>query len=272
MERGKIITAAGVSSGIDMGLTLVARMFGDEIAKVIQLAIEYDPQPPFDSGAPSKASPETVAYITELLGAATRDVALQTGVQNRAPSSREGLTVPPSWEDTGVIMDDLLHARNALEAAARGFDPSACDGDDAIARGQGDRFASGDSPTDVLGKAAKRVEDTAAYVYKNDRNAAELCQRLTGVSTGEAKRAIEVAGKLESLPATDAAMRAGTLSSRQADLIVSVAADDPSVERQLLKTAASGIVPLRDECIAVRARLGRIRRNGPSVSMRSGRS
>ena len=149
-------------------------------------------------------------------------------------------------------MDDLLHARNALEAAARGFDPSACDGDDAIAVvkeiGAIRRLADG-----LLGKAAKRVEDTAAYVYKNDRNAAELCQRLTGVSTGEAKRAIEVAGKLESLPATDAAMRAGTLSSRQADLIVSVAADDPSVERQLLKTAASGIVPLRDECIAVRA-------------------
>jgi transcriptional regulator GlxA family with amidase domain len=71
VERGKIITAAGVSSGIDMGLTLVARIYGEEIAKVIQLAIEYDPQPPFDSGSPSKASPETVAYITELLGAAT---------------------------------------------------------------------------------------------------------------------------------------------------------------------------------------------------------
>ena len=77
------------------------------------------------------------------------------------------------------------------------FDPSACDGDDAIAVvkeiGSIRRLADG-----VLGKAAKRVEDTAAYVYKNDRNAAELCQRLTGVSTGEAKRAIEVAGKLES--------------------------------------------------------------------------
>ena len=50
VERGKVITAAGVSAGIDMGLTLVARMFGDEVAKVVQLAIEYDPQPPFDSG------------------------------------------------------------------------------------------------------------------------------------------------------------------------------------------------------------------------------
>ena len=71
----------------------------------------------------------------------------------------------------------------------------------------------------LFGKAAKRVEDTAAYTYGNDRNAAELCQRLTGVSTGEAKRAIDAAGKLESLPATDAAVRAGTLSARAADLI-----------------------------------------------------
>jgi transcriptional regulator GlxA family with amidase domain len=68
VERGKIITAAGVSSGIDMGLTLVARLFDDEVAKAIQLAIEYDPQPPFDSGAPSKASPETLAFVSEIMG------------------------------------------------------------------------------------------------------------------------------------------------------------------------------------------------------------
>ena len=58
VTEGKIITAAGVSSGIDMGLVLVAAMEGDDMAKLIQLAIEYDPQPPFDSGAPSKVSPE----------------------------------------------------------------------------------------------------------------------------------------------------------------------------------------------------------------------
>jgi len=58
IKEGKIITAAGVSSGIDMGLSLVAALEGAEMAKLIQLAIEYDPQPPFDSGAPSKVSPE----------------------------------------------------------------------------------------------------------------------------------------------------------------------------------------------------------------------
>ena len=58
ITQGKIITAAGVSSGIDMGLVLVAALQGDEMAKVIQLAIEYDPQPPFDAGSPSKVAPE----------------------------------------------------------------------------------------------------------------------------------------------------------------------------------------------------------------------
>lgn len=53
--EGKIITAAGVSAGIDMALTLVARECGEAVAQSIQLGIEYDPQPPFNVGAPSKA-------------------------------------------------------------------------------------------------------------------------------------------------------------------------------------------------------------------------
>jgi transcriptional regulator GlxA family with amidase domain len=69
VRRGKVITAAGVSAGIDMGLTLVAEMFDDEIAKSIQLAIEYDPQPPFDSGSPTKASAETLAFVSAIMGA-----------------------------------------------------------------------------------------------------------------------------------------------------------------------------------------------------------
>jgi hypothetical protein len=152
-----------------------------------------------------------------------------------------------------VIKDDLRTARTALESAARGFDPSTCNGQEAIdlveELGVQRRLLDG-----MLGKAAKRVEDTAAYTYKNDRNAAELCARLVGVASGEAKRAIEVAGKLESLPATDAAVRAGKLSARAADLIVAAASEDPSVERELIRAAAQGIVPLRDAVIAARAR------------------
>jgi transcriptional regulator GlxA family with amidase domain len=67
VERGKVVTAAGVSAGIDMGLTLASRMFGDDAAKAIQLAIEYDPQPPFDNGAPSKATPELLTFLGEMM-------------------------------------------------------------------------------------------------------------------------------------------------------------------------------------------------------------
>jgi transcriptional regulator GlxA family with amidase domain len=69
VEDGKIITAAGVSAGIDMALHLVGRETGPEVAQAIQLGIEYDPQPPFDSGSPNKA-PDP---IVELVTAVTRD-------------------------------------------------------------------------------------------------------------------------------------------------------------------------------------------------------
>ncbi|MFD5219207.1 DJ-1/PfpI family protein [Streptomyces tendae] len=52
---GKYVTAAGVSSGIDMGLTLLGRIAGDEHARAVQLLTEYDPQPPYDAGSPAKA-------------------------------------------------------------------------------------------------------------------------------------------------------------------------------------------------------------------------
>lgn len=66
VRSGKIITAAGVSSGIDMGLALVAEIAGEETARAVQLAIEYDPQPPFDSGSPAKADPELFAKVVEM--------------------------------------------------------------------------------------------------------------------------------------------------------------------------------------------------------------
>jgi transcriptional regulator GlxA family with amidase domain len=78
VEDGKVVTAAGVSSGIDMALHLVNRELGPEAAQAVQLGIEYDPQPPFDSGSPSKAAPEIVDAVRqvasagdEMLGAGT---------------------------------------------------------------------------------------------------------------------------------------------------------------------------------------------------------
>jgi transcriptional regulator GlxA family with amidase domain len=67
---GKIVTGAGVSAGIDMALALAAEIAGQQVAQAIQLAIEYDPQPPFDAGSPHKAPAE----IVELLRARSRFV------------------------------------------------------------------------------------------------------------------------------------------------------------------------------------------------------
>jgi transcriptional regulator GlxA family with amidase domain len=63
VEDGKVITAAGVTAGIDMALHLVCREAGPEMAQAIQLGIEYDPDPPFDSGSPEKAPAEIVELV-----------------------------------------------------------------------------------------------------------------------------------------------------------------------------------------------------------------
>jgi transcriptional regulator GlxA family with amidase domain len=68
VERGKVITSAGVSSGIDMGLVLLDRLYGPEIAQLVQLAIEYDPQPPFDAGSPEKAPAALVDAVQQRMG------------------------------------------------------------------------------------------------------------------------------------------------------------------------------------------------------------
>jgi cyclohexyl-isocyanide hydratase len=66
--EGNIITGAGVSAGIDLSLELIEKIFGKEDAERIQLAIEYDPKPPYDCGTPDKATP----HIVELLKSTSR--------------------------------------------------------------------------------------------------------------------------------------------------------------------------------------------------------
>ncbi|MFI7453706.1 DJ-1/PfpI family protein [Nonomuraea sp. NPDC049714] len=65
---GKIVTAAGVSAGIDMALALLAQAADQDTAEAVQLVIEYDPEPPFDAGSPRTASADLRARAASLLG------------------------------------------------------------------------------------------------------------------------------------------------------------------------------------------------------------
>jgi putative intracellular protease/amidase len=78
VEEGKVVTAAGVSSGIDMGLRLAERIGGEDLAKGIQLGIEYDPDPPFDAGSPDTAPPHIVELLKSLLEQAEANAQAET--------------------------------------------------------------------------------------------------------------------------------------------------------------------------------------------------
>jgi hypothetical protein len=67
------LDAAGVSAGIDMALTLAAHEAGEDIARALQLVIEYDPQPPFDTGSIEKADPDTRELAMETLMAGVKN-------------------------------------------------------------------------------------------------------------------------------------------------------------------------------------------------------
>jgi putative intracellular protease/amidase len=74
VKEDKIYTAAGVSSGIDMGLALAGEIMGEDYAKAIQLSIQYDPQPPFDAGTPSKSDVKTVEWLKGMYDSGLRKV------------------------------------------------------------------------------------------------------------------------------------------------------------------------------------------------------
>jgi transcriptional regulator GlxA family with amidase domain len=78
VTRGKIITGAGVSAGIDMALTLAASVAGEEYARTLQLMMEYDPAPPFDAGSPAKAGPETMQRAFTVMMETMQQLAART--------------------------------------------------------------------------------------------------------------------------------------------------------------------------------------------------
>lgn len=63
VRDGRFITGGGVTAGIDFGLTLIAEIAGDGVAQAVQLGVEYDPHPPFDSGSPDKAPEKVLARV-----------------------------------------------------------------------------------------------------------------------------------------------------------------------------------------------------------------
>jgi len=71
------ITAGGVTAGVDFALRLAAELCGEPVARAIQLGLEYDPEPPFDSGTPERASPELVQLVRDRLEPARRGYAAQ---------------------------------------------------------------------------------------------------------------------------------------------------------------------------------------------------
>ena len=83
VEQGKVVTAAGVSAGIDMALMLADRIAGPEVAQAIQLGIEYDPQPPFDAGSPEKAPAAIVDIVRQVERA-------EEAAAGRGPRARRG--------------------------------------------------------------------------------------------------------------------------------------------------------------------------------------
>jgi len=67
VHDGKIITSAGVSAGIDMALYMISKLANEKLAQIIQLSMEYDPQPPFNSGSPEKAPKEIVEILKKVI-------------------------------------------------------------------------------------------------------------------------------------------------------------------------------------------------------------
>jgi transcriptional regulator GlxA family with amidase domain len=85
--QGNHVSGAGVSAGIDMALSLTERVHGRELAESLQLVIEYDPQPPFDSGSPSKADASTLRLAFRLL-LGDRPLRMAARVNRQAAASR----------------------------------------------------------------------------------------------------------------------------------------------------------------------------------------
>jgi hypothetical protein len=120
------------------------------------------------------------------------------------------------------MFDQLVDCRRSLEELARDLDADALSPTEAVHTL--DHLAAIRRLVDgMLARAAKRVADSGAHAIKGERNAATMIAWRLGVGANEARAAIDTARKLEQLPATDAAVRRGELSARQAEMIANAA-------------------------------------------------
>jgi cyclohexyl-isocyanide hydratase len=98
---GNIVTGGGVTAGIDFALVVAAEAFGADVAKAIQLGMEYDPHPPFDTGSPERAGPALVAEVRSR--AAERLSERQAAVTAAAAKLRE---LPARLDSAGLVNND----------------------------------------------------------------------------------------------------------------------------------------------------------------------
>lgn len=92
VRDGNVITGGGVTAGIDMALTVMAEIAGPDHAQTVQLALEYAPAPPFDSGRPESARPEIIAAARKRLDASRteRDAAVRRAAATLEEQRRSG--------------------------------------------------------------------------------------------------------------------------------------------------------------------------------------
>lgn len=148
----------------------------------------------------------------------------------------------------------MTATRIAVDTLASEFDAALLSGEDAV-RSVDELGAIRRVVDGLFAKAAKRVADTRAHAKRGSGSAAGFVGDRSGGTASETRAAIETATKLEKLPETDAAVKAGKLSAREAKMIADAATLNPDAEHDLLIAASKGLVPLKDACILARAKV-----------------
>ena len=151
-----------------------------------------------------------------------------------------------------VQMFDTLHSvRSALETTASNLVIARLDGPDAL-RLAGELGAIRRLTDGLIANAAARCDATYAHRPSGAKDAATAVGRAVGVTRAEAQRSIDLVAALRKRPLTDTAVRRGTLSIRQAEMIVAVATTNPAAEGELIDTAIQGMAALQNACLNAR--------------------